>query len=38
LGDRLRAGIVLYCGTDTLPFGENLAAMPISALWSTPAP
>jgi predicted AAA+ superfamily ATPase len=36
LGDRLRAGIVLYCGTDTLPFGENLTAMPISALWQTP--
>lgn len=38
LGDRLRAGIVLYCGTDTLPFGPNLAAMPISALWNTLAP
>jgi uncharacterized protein len=35
LGDRFRAGIVLYCGTQTLPFGENLTCMPISALWTT---
>jgi predicted AAA+ superfamily ATPase len=38
LGERFRAGILLYCGTDTLPFGNNLSAMPISALWHTPAP
>jgi predicted AAA+ superfamily ATPase len=33
LGDRFRAGILLYCGTESLPFGEDLAALPISALW-----
>lgn len=37
LGDRFRAGIVAYCGTRTLPFGERLACMPISALWTTAA-
>ncbi|MBB4687610.1 ATP-binding protein [Amycolatopsis jiangsuensis] len=36
LGDRLRAGFVLYCGDQQLPFGENLACLPISALWTTP--
>jgi hypothetical protein len=35
LGDRFLAGIVLYCGTQTLPFGPGLACMPISALWDT---
>ncbi|WP_191984109.1 ATP-binding protein [Amycolatopsis eburnea] len=35
LGDRLRAGFVLYCGDQKLPFGENLACLPISALWTT---
>lgn len=35
LGDRFRAGFVLYCGTDSLSFGEGLASLPISALWTT---
>jgi len=35
LGDRFRAGFVLYCGDQQLPFGENLACLPISALWTT---
>lgn len=35
LGDRLRAGFVLHCGTDSLSFGEGLTALPISALWTT---
>jgi hypothetical protein len=26
-------GIVLYSGSELLPFGDNLVAMPISALW-----
>jgi predicted AAA+ superfamily ATPase len=30
---RLVRGIVLYGGREALPFGENLVAMPISALW-----
>lgn len=32
-GDRFRAGLVLYTGTETLPFGERLRCAPISALW-----
>jgi predicted AAA+ superfamily ATPase len=38
LGDDFLVGIVLYTGTSTLPFGERLRAMPVSALWQTPAP
>jgi hypothetical protein len=33
LGDDLLAGIVLYTGRDTLPFGPRLRAVPLSALW-----
>lgn len=36
LGDGFVAGFVLYCGDQQLPFGENLACVPISALWTTP--
>jgi predicted AAA+ superfamily ATPase len=35
LGDRFIAGIVLYTGRETLPFGDRLAAVPLAALWST---
>ena len=35
LGDDLIVGLVLYTGTETLPFGPQLRAMPISALWET---
>jgi uncharacterized protein len=38
LGERFQAGIVLYCGTQTLPFGDGLSCMPMSALWTTSAP
>lgn len=38
LGDDFLAGIVLYTGTATLPFGDKLRAMPASALWQVPAP
>jgi predicted AAA+ superfamily ATPase len=34
IGSRLAAGVVLYAGERTLPFGEGLWAVPISALWS----
>ena len=34
LGPRFRAGIVLYAGERTLPFGDRMAAVPISALWA----
>jgi predicted AAA+ superfamily ATPase len=32
--DRFAAGVVLYDGTDVVPFGERLAAVPLSALWT----
>jgi uncharacterized protein len=38
LGSRFRAGFVLYCGTESLSFGDGLTCLPISALWTTPAP
>jgi hypothetical protein len=34
LGQRFKAGAVLYTGADTLPFGDRLAAVPVSGLWS----
>jgi predicted AAA+ superfamily ATPase len=37
LGDAFRAGIVLYCGSESLSFGDGLTCLPISALWSTPS-
>jgi uncharacterized protein len=33
LGEAFTAGVVLYGGQHTLPFGERLMAVPISALW-----
>ncbi len=33
LGERLAGGVVLYCGHDTVPFGERIAALSICALW-----
>ncbi|MEU4830713.1 ATP-binding protein [Streptosporangium sp. NPDC023615] len=38
LGSRFRAGFVLYCGTESLSFGDGLACLPISALWTTNPP
>jgi uncharacterized protein len=35
LGDRFRAGFVLYCGNESLSFGNGMVALPISALWTT---
>lgn len=34
LGARFKAGVVLYTGAQTLPFGERLTAVPLSGLWS----
>lgn len=34
LGDRFAAGLVLYAGERTVPFGDRVSAVPISALWS----
>jgi predicted AAA+ superfamily ATPase len=33
MGKRLLRGIVLYTGKEVIPFGDKLAAMPVSALW-----
>lgn len=33
LDDDFLAGIVLYTGNSTLPFGPKLRAVPASALW-----
>ncbi|AHE56713.1 ATP-binding protein [Sphingomonas sanxanigenens] len=32
-GDRFAYGVMLYDGADIVPFGERLAAAPISSLW-----
>jgi predicted AAA+ superfamily ATPase len=34
LGERFRAGIVLYAGEQQLSFGDRLNALPMSALWT----
>jgi len=33
VGERLRRGIVLYTGSERVPLGEGLLALPIAALW-----
>ena len=33
-GSRFLRGVVLYSGNQTVPFGERLHALPLSALWS----
>ncbi|MEV7629176.1 ATP-binding protein [Actinoplanes sp. NPDC089786] len=38
LGDDFVAGVVLHTGTSTLPFGEKLRAVPVSALWEVGLP
>jgi predicted AAA+ superfamily ATPase len=35
LGPRFRAGFVLYCGAESLSFGDGLTCLPISALWTS---
>jgi predicted AAA+ superfamily ATPase len=34
VGKRLRCGVLLYAGRETLPFGNHMWAVPIEALWS----
>ena len=36
LGSRFKLGAVVHTGSETLPFGSDLWALPVSALW-TPA-
>jgi hypothetical protein len=38
LGPAFLAGIVLYCGEESLSFGDGLTCLPISALWTTAPP
>lgn len=33
IGERLINGIVFYCGSQIIPFGRNLYALPISMMW-----
>lgn len=33
LGDRFTVGLVIHAGTQTLPLGERVWAVPVSALW-----
>jgi predicted AAA+ superfamily ATPase len=35
LGARFKAGVVLYTGERTLPFGDRLAAVPLRGLWES---
>ena len=37
-GDRFVAGIVLYTGRETLPYGDKLRAVPLDALWQLSSP
>jgi len=34
LGSAFKAGALLYAGANTVPFGDRLAAVPISGLWT----
>lgn len=34
LGDRFKAGVLLYTGPSTVPFGDRLAAVPLAGLWA----
>ncbi|HET7737734.1 MAG TPA: hypothetical protein VFK32_04100, partial [Tepidiformaceae bacterium] len=34
-GDRFLRGVVLYTGSERAPFGENLEAVPMEAVWRT---
>lgn len=34
-GDRFLRGVVLYTGSERAPFGENLEAVPMEAVWKT---
>jgi len=38
VGDRLAAGVVVYAGERTLPFGDRLWAVPLPALWTSERP
>jgi hypothetical protein len=33
VGSRFHRGVVLYGGSEVIPFASNIHAMPVSALW-----
>jgi uncharacterized protein len=33
----MHAGYVLYCGNESLSFGDGIACLPTSALWTSTA-
>lgn len=35
-GERFRRGILLYLGTESVPLGKDLWALPVDALWRSP--
>ncbi|MDN5861296.1 MAG: ATP-binding protein, partial [Pseudonocardia sp.] len=35
VGDRFRTGLVVHSGTQTLPLGDRVWAVPVSTLWAT---
>jgi len=35
-GKRWIRGVVLYTGTEVIPFASNLHGVPVSLLWATP--
>ncbi len=37
-GDRFVRGLVLYPGSQTIPFGDRFSAVPISSLWTPSSP
>jgi hypothetical protein len=37
-GDRFAFGAALYDSADVVPFGDRLAAVPLSSLWDGKAP
>jgi len=34
LGKQFRCGVLLYTGSEVIPFGENLHAVPLSSVWA----
>lgn len=34
LGRQFRRGVLLYAGSEVIPFGENLHAVPVSSVWA----
>lgn len=37
LGERWHKGVILYTGAETMPLGNGIWVMPVSALWTSPS-